>query len=545
MVWLIHILAILLVGAASFFGFDMVVDALVRNFGIVGQDIYDVVNGNKMLYIMGRLAIGLILYALIAPYLNKLFTQEENTSQGTEVKAANTLKDLASPTGYIISEGFRIKQQFFQEHIVYLGPTGVGKTTSGFLPNLLDESAIPLSVVVNDVKRDLIQDTGNARTAIGSKVMMFAPFDPLYSIRINPLLQAKDSSAVKQLAFTMLVNGGASSSGNQDWVSMASPLLTSTFLAALKLEENPTVSNCIRKIIQSSDEELERYIISSGDDEALDSFGLYRQSTKAQSTSGGIRTVLGTNMQIFLDKNIEYVTSGNDLIISDLRKESISLYMHVPESKATYARPLMSTIYYLMFDILAETDGHILPFLLDEFANIGYIPNLDNYITVFRGRKMPFVLGIQSSNQISALYGATADTIMDNLKTKVMFPGMGPNSAEYASSILGDTTYKGKLLDKSYVRQIPEDTVLVVARNKAPVLDKAAHFSKNKSMVAKVANPYSPEQRTNSIEMSKPKPPSYPTTQTANPVQVDGLDLLQKSRVVTKQAANDDEGVDF
>jgi type IV secretion system protein VirD4 len=415
----------------------------------------------------------------------------KNGEKIEEIDNFTVLKELSSKNGFMISKNFRLTINFFKEHILYMGPTGAGKTTSGFIPNLLDSESLNCSVVVNDIKLDIIQGTANRRKELGSEIRLFAPFKPEYSTRINPLLQVHDSSEIRQLAATIMMNGPSGSTNNSDWIDMGKPLLGAIFLAAVATDPNPTIPKCVRTIISMDDDSLARYVNDSGSSEAIDTFSLYKQSAKAPGTAAGIRTVLGACTQLFLDNKVEYLLSGNELDLRDLRRKKITLYIHVPETKIDYAKPLTALIYHLLFSVISAEEGNIVPILLDEFANIGHIPNFQNTISVCRGRGIPLVLGIQSSSQLEEIYGVAAGVILDNLKTKVFFPGMGPNSAEYAAKIIGRKSYKGKLLNDAYIREIPENQVIVISRNKPPVIDESCYYKNDKEMVRMAANEFS------------------------------------------------------
>ncbi len=508
--------------------------------------------GSIILFKMTATLIGTaITFFIISGFMDKDKKPKE-TEKIDEIDNYNVLKALMSNTGFLISKHFRLTRDFFKEHILYMGPTGAGKTTSGFIPNLLDSDAVNCSVVVNDIKLDIITATANRRKALGSDVKLFAPFKPEYSVRINPLLQVKDSSEVRQLAATIMINGPSGNTSNSDWIDMGKPLLSSVFLAAIATDPNPTISKCIRAIMSMDDDSLAKYINNSGSSEAIDTYSLYKQSAKAPGTAAGIRTVLGGCTQLFLDNKIEFLLSGNELDLRDLRRKKVSFYIHVPETKIDYAKPLTALIYYLLFSVVSSEDGDIVPMMLDEFANIGHIPNFQNTISVCRGRGIPLILGIQSSSQLEEIYGVSAaGVILDNLKTKIFFPGMGPNSAEYASKIIGRKAYKQKLLDESYIREIPENKVIVVSRNKPPVIDDSCYYKNNKEMVRLASDIFDINELyrgpidMKSSELVKTSPTAESIiTETEQPKHADKLDIFQKSNDSAKDKSGSN-GFDF
>ena len=53
--------------------------------------------------------------------------------------------------------------------------------------------------------------------------------------------------------------------------------------------------------------------------------------------------------------------------------------------------------------------------LLDEFANIGQIPNFDKLIATIRSREISASIILQSQSQLKTIYKDAADTIVGKL----------------------------------------------------------------------------------------------------------------------------------
>jgi type IV secretion system protein VirD4 len=149
-------------------------------------------------------------------------------------------------------------------------------------------------------------------------------------------------------------------------------------------------------------------------------------------------------------------------------------------------------------------DGQPILFYLDEFANIGVIPIITSVVTTARSRRIGISLGLQGVEQLERNYGKeNATTILNNLKTKLVFSGLTGDSAKYVSDLSGFTTIETKnytqnsgqpgqdmitnlfsgnsvsksgtrreLITPDEVRRMKEDTVLIIAHNKNPVYDK-------------------------------------------------------------------------
>lgn len=78
-------------------------------------------------------------------------------------------------------------------------------------------------------------------------------------------------------------------------------------------------------------------------------------------------------------------------------------------------------------------------YLLDEFANIGQIPNFDKLIATIRSREISASIILQSQSQLKAIYKDAAEIISDNCDCTLFLSGRGKNAKEIAE-VLGKET---------------------------------------------------------------------------------------------------------
>lgn len=411
--------------------------------------------------------------------------------------------------GLIIGKKFRLSAKKCFEHVVCVGPTGSGKSASFFIPNLL---ALPedASVVVTDPKGELLEKTGQHALDRGKNILVFAPYRQ-NSMKYNPLALTRNDSEVRELAQILLVNGNAAveqmtgtKAGGAEWINMATPLLAAflIYVKDLKPPKN-TISYALNLIVENDMETL-KILMMDAEPAAEKQFNIFMQSAESEKTASSIKTVLATNLQMFLDPMIEEITSENEIDPSVLRKHGTHLHIIVPEHKSAPMMPLMSCFFKQMMDHLVEDGkGNNVFFLLDEFANIGVIPSIDVALATVRSRKMSIAIGIQSINQIKQRYGQEAAvSIMDNLKTKFFLPGLSYESAEYASKMVGfkemsttSTSFakdnishsvsqqKRELLTPDEIRRLPDETLLIVTDNRNPFRDEQYRYYKDPKML--------------------------------------------------------------
>jgi type IV secretion system protein VirD4 len=95
-------------------------------------------------------------------------------------------------------------------------------------------------------------------------------------------------------------------------------------------------------------------------------------------------------------------------------------------------------------DIADDVHGGRLPvhvrLLLDEFANIGQIPNFDKLIATIRSREISASIVLQAQSQLKAIYKDNADTIVGNCDSMLFLGGKEKGILKEISELLGKET---------------------------------------------------------------------------------------------------------
>ena len=79
-------------------------------------------------------------------------------------------------------------------------------------------------------------------------------------------------------------------------------------------------------------------------------------------------------------------------------------------------------------------------FILDEFVNIGRIPDFDKKISTSRSRGISFSVILQNLDQLEAVYEKSYETIMGNCDTHIFLGSNSFKTVEYFSKALGEKT---------------------------------------------------------------------------------------------------------
>ena len=129
--------------------------------------------------------------------------------------------------------------------------------------------------------------------------------------------------------------------------------------------------------------------------------------------------------------------------------ELTALFVIISDTDSTF-NFLVAIMYSQMFNLLCtkadnNPDGsgrlkYHVRCLLDEFANIGEIPEFDKLIATIRSREISVSIILQTKSQLKAKYKDNADTIEGNCDTMLFLGGKEKTTLKDLSESLGKET---------------------------------------------------------------------------------------------------------
>ena len=129
-----------------------------------------------------------------------------------------------------------------------------------------------------------------------------------------------------------------------------------------------------------------------------------------------------------------------------LENEKTILFLIMSDTDTTFnfiLAMLQSQLINLLCDRADDKYGGRLPvhvrLILDEFANIGQIPNFDKLIATIRSREISASIILQSQSQLKAIYKDAAEIISDNCDSVLFLSGRGKNAKEISDALGKET----------------------------------------------------------------------------------------------------------
>ena len=336
------------------------------------------------------------------------------------------------------------------------------------------------SYVFTDPKGELYDKTAGYLRKNGYEIKVLNLVNPNNSDGYNPLMHISSEIDVDVIANT-IVKGQSAEGGKSDpyWDDMAEMLLKALiyYLMAVRPEEEQNLASC---------SELVRAANSNGGNNLLTELinqlpydhpaRMYYKSIEIapEKTYGSILSSLQSKLGKFDSKEIAEVTSTDSINFEEIGSRKTAVYVISSDTHKAY--DFLLTIFFSqmiqqLYDFADKNGGRLkVPtfFILDEFANIGQIPDFDKKISTSRSRGISFSVILQNLDQLEAVYEKSYETIMGNCDTHVFLGSNSFKTVEYFSKALGEKTITRESLsvnrDKQFHRQGYSDSDQVMAR---------------------------------------------------------------------------------
>jgi type IV secretory pathway TraG/TraD family ATPase VirD4 len=325
-------------------------------------------------------------------------------------------------------------------HGIVCGPTGCGKSSRVYIPNLVERtgvSAIVTEATAGDEEPDLFRKTSGFRKMAGQNIYKFNPAD-MTSHRINPLEHIKTFDQAAQAAQLIVQNtSNKISLGDQIWENSERQLLTVLIMHAVS--EKASLGSIRQWLCKGADGLAEILLNSQFEKVQTEYDGFYKSSS--EGFRNGVISGLMQRLNLWVSPKIVALTEATDINFENLVNERFTFYLAVPAHE-TRMKPLAALIFnFLLNFALEKTFEHPIALFLDEFTNYGYIPGIAEKLTIIRHREIPAILGFQDYVQMEKIYGnQDAGLLFSQPGTRIFFRPRDINTAKKITDALGTKT---------------------------------------------------------------------------------------------------------
>jgi len=326
-------------------------------------------------------------------------------------------------------------------HILVNGPTRAWKGVSFVLPNAQEWRG---SLIGLDLKREMWNEIGAARAAMGQEVFLFSPgsenshcWNPLDLVAPWP----SRATDVTNIARSLIP---APASGDSYWAETARGLFAGllgyvldsetmegkrTIKSALKLFSRGRSLAALMHDILAEEPALNEFVI--------DKFSQHLGRDEKQRAS--FESHITTALDPWNNALVDGATSKSDFCIADLRRKPFTLLIGTPIGNFGTVEAVVRLLIQQVHDVLLRElpgadEPHKLLLMLDEFYQFGRMPEIVDRAPLVAGYGFQIALIAQGLTQLDVKYGRpTREMLMGNMDVK-LFIGIGDETTALAAS---------------------------------------------------------------------------------------------------------------
>lgn len=354
-------------------------------------------------------------------------------------------------------------------NVLVIGGSGSGKSRFYVKPNIMQ---LNTSYVVTDPKGELLRSCGRLLKKAGYEIRVFNLIDMSHSNNYNPFnyIYDKDGNISKTYVMKMVnclmknTKQEGASGGDQFWddSTKALTLAIAFYLLEKKTDENgnsldrnfSTVMKMMRLAEISEQDENHRSPLDEMMDELRTenphsmAVSFYADFKKAPAeTAKSILISAAVRFAAFNLPEVADLTHTDNIHLDTLGDRKTALFIIIPSSDATF-NFLAAMMYTQLFDTLYDTAnfkyGGKLPVhvrcLLDEFANVGTIPDFDKLLATMRSMEISANIIIQNLAQLKKMYDKSWEILTGNCDSLLFLGGQEATTLEAISKSLGKET---------------------------------------------------------------------------------------------------------
>ena len=344
------------------------------------------------------------------------------------------------------------------KNILVIGGSGSGKTRFFCKPSLLQAHS---SYVCTDPKGTLLPEIGGFLEKQKYRIKCLNLINFKKSMRYNPLAYIRSETDILKLVNALIMNtkGEGDKSGEDFWVK-AERLYYSALIGYIWYEAPEEERNFITllDLINASEarEDDEEYqspvdlLFAQLEEKDPDHFAVKQYRKFKMAAGKTLKSILiscGARLAPFDIKELRDLMETDELELDTLGDSKSALFVIISDTDSTFnfvAALMYSQLFNLLCDKADDFYGGRLPvhvrLILDEFANIGQIPNFDKLIATIRSREISASIILQSQSQLKAIYKDNADTIVGNCDSTLFLGGKEKSTLKEISELLGKET---------------------------------------------------------------------------------------------------------
>ena len=414
------------------------------------------------------------------------------------------------------------RKTFRNNNFLILGGAGTGKSRFVIKPNLLQENC---SYVVTDPSGEIIVSCGKVLSDHGYKIKIFNLSNMGHSNTYNPFNYIRDEAGVLMVIDCLIKNTtGKNEKGDQFFINSEKLLYSACIFYLIDFETDESRKNFSSVMDMINMSQVDENNPSSKSEldlmfEQIDQTSLAAKYYKAFKQAAGktLKSIIIScvvRLQSFMTPQVTRLTGSDNINLASIGDEKTILFIITPQADRTFAF-LASMLYSQLFETLyhkgetqkLKTGSERLTYhvrcLMDEFANIGEIPEFPSKLSTMRKYNISATIVLQDNSQLQSMYKDEWRTIMANCDSTIFLGNAEPDTLKYFCEKLGNETVTAQSRGRSYgsksgssqnyqqvkretltaeeIGRLPNDECLVFLRGERPARDKKFKYETHKN----------------------------------------------------------------
>lgn len=402
----------------------------------------------------------------------------------------------------LINNGSEIWIDSSGYHNMIIGSTGSGKSQALSFPFIRVMAKAGESMIVTDPKGELYEQTANELKERGYNVIVLNFRDPQngncwnpFSIPYKLFKEGKEDKAIElleDLAKNILYD---ESSKGQDpfWENSSADYFTGLAYALFQdATEDQVNINSINYMASVGENKLggTTYIKEYFSEKSQDSTEYIKANSTINAptdTKGSILSVFNQKIQLFSSrKNLSEMLAHSDFDMEDIGRKKTAVFIVIQDEKKTYhslVTIFLKQCYETLVRVAQETGGKLkyrTNFLMDEFANMPPLSDVDAMVSAARSRNIKLSFIIQNFSQLNDVYGKEkAETIRGNCGNTIYLLSTELAALEEISKMCGevkskkdDKTDSRPLITVSDLQKMKEEEAVILRSRMEPYKTK-------------------------------------------------------------------------
>ena len=361
-------------------------------------------------------------------------------------------------------------------HNMIIGSTGSGKSQGLSFPFIRILAKAGESMIVTDPKGELYEGTANELRERGYNIILLNFREPQKGNCWNPFSLPyklykegntdKATELLEDLAKNILYDAN-NKADDPFWENTAADYFTGLSLALFDDAKEEQINlNSINLMSTVGEEKIgATTVIKEYFSDKPQTSGAYINAAATlmapNETKGSILSVFKQKIKLFSSRDIlSEMLSSSDFDMEDIGRKKTAVFIIVQDEKKTYhslVTIFLKQCYETLVRVAQENPGGKLKyrtnFLMDEFANMPPLGDVDSMVSAARSRNIKLSFIIQNFSQLNDVYGKEkAETIRGNCGNTIYILSTELAALEEISKMCGEV--KSKKEDKTDSRPL-------------------------------------------------------------------------------------------